>query len=277
MKFSILAADIPLSSDFPFPLRGSFDSCARLAAELGYNGIELQIRNPLDYDYKAVRKMLDLYDIAASAVTTGMSYTFDGHSMSSRDPQVRAQTVERLKRQLDFAAELDSQILIGFLRGRMEPGESKEEFEELLSDSMYKTLEYAEEISGTVCFEQINKNDGDVYNTTAETLRFIRKFNNPRLVYNADTYHMATEETDVTEAIKASKGYLTLFHVSDPGRLLPDDRHFDFYKAAAALRAIDYEGWVSIECKPLPDGETVAKRGIEYLTRVFGVKEAAAL
>ena len=277
MKFSILAADIPLSSDFPFPLRGSFDSCARLAAELGYNGIELQIRNPLDYDYKAVRKMLDRYDITASAVTTGMSYTFDGHSMSSRDPQVRAQTVERLKRQLDFAAELDSQILIGFLRGRMEPGESKEEFEELLSDSMYKTLEYAEEIGGTVCFEQINKNDGDVYNTTAETLRFIRKFNNPRLVYNADTYHMATEETDVTEAIKESRGYLTLFHVSDPGRLLPDDKHFNFYEAAAALRAIDYEGWVSIECKPLPDGETVARRGIEYLTRVFGVKEAAAL
>ena len=277
MKFSILAADIPLSSDFPFPLRGSFDSCARLAAELGYNGIELQIRNPLDYDYKAVRKMLDLYDIAASAVTTGMSYTFDGHSMSSRDPQVRAQTVERLKRQLDFAAELDSQILIGFLRGRMEPGESKEEFEELLSDSMYKTLEYAEEISGTVCFEQINKNDGDVYNTTAETLRFIRKFNDPRLVYNADTYHMATEETDVTEAIKESRGYLTLFHVSDPGRMLPDDKHFDFYEAAKALREINYDGWVSIECKPLPDGETVARLGIEYLTRVFGVKEAAAL
>lgn len=269
MKFSILAADIPLPSDFPFPLRGSFDSCARLAAELGYNGIELQIRNPLDYDYKAVRKMLDRYDITASAVTTGMSFTFDGHSMSSRDPQVRAQTVERLKRQLDFAAELDSQILIGFLRGRMEPGESKEEFEELLSDSMYKTLEYAEEISGTVCFEQINKNDGDVYNTTAETLRFIRKFNDPRLVYNADTYHMATEETDVTEAIKESRGYLTLFHVSDPGRLLPDDKHFNFYEAAAALRAIDYEGWVSIECKPLPDGETVARHGIEYLRRVF--------
>lgn len=269
MKFSILAADIPLSSDFPFPLRGSFDNCARLAAELGYNGIELQIRNPLDYDHQALRKMLDSYDITASAVTTGMSYTFDGHSMSSRDPQVRAKTVERLKRQLDFAKALDSQVLIGFLRGRREPGETDEEFEELLSDSMYKTLEYAEEIGGTICFEQINKNDGDLYNTTAETLRFIKKFNTPRLVYNADTYHMATEETDVTEAIKASKGYLTLFHVSDPGRLLPDDRHFDFYKAAAALRAIDYEGWVSIECKPLPDGETVARRGIEYLRSVF--------
>jgi sugar phosphate isomerase/epimerase len=102
MKFSILAADIPLPSDFPFPLRGSFDSCARLAAELGYSGIELQIRDPLDYDYRAVRKVLDRYGVAASAVTTGMSYTFDGHSMSSRDAAVRAKTVERLKRQLDF-------------------------------------------------------------------------------------------------------------------------------------------------------------------------------
>lgn len=277
MKFSILAADIPLSSDFPFPLRGSFDSCARLAAKLGYDGIELQIRDPLDYDGLAIRRMLDDCGLRASAVTTGMSYTFDGHSMSSRDAAVRAKTVERLKRQLDFAKALDSQILIGFLRGRREPGETAAEFEDLLSDSMYRTLEYAEKIDGVVCFEQINKNDGDLYNTTAETLRFIKKFNDPRLVYNADTYHMVTEEKDVTAAIKMSKGYLTLFHVSDPGRLLPDDRHFDFHEAAAALHEINYNGWVSIECKPLPDGETVAERGIEYLTRVFGVKEAAAL
>ena len=277
MRYSILAADIPLTSDFPFPLRGSFDGCARLAAELGYDGIELQIRDPLDYDGRALRRMLDGCGLRASAVTTGMSYTFDGHSMSSRDPQIRARTVERLKRQLDLAAELDSQILIGFLRGRMEAGETKEEFEGLLSDSMYKTLEYADKIGGTVCFEQINKNDGDIYNTAAETLRFIRKFNDPRLVFNADTYHMVTEEKNVTEAIKISKGYLTLFHVSDPGRLLPDDRHFDFYEASKALREINYDGWVSIECKPLPDGETVARRGIEYLSRVFGVKEEAAL
>lgn len=269
MKFSIIAVDIPLPADFPFPLRGDYESCARIASELGYNGIELQIQNPLDYNYSVVRRSLERYGIAASAVTTGLSYLLDGHNMSSKDPAVRAVTVERLKRQLDFARELDSQILIGFLRGRMEKEETAQEHEALLSDSMYKIIEYANEIDGRICFEQINKNDGDIYNSTAETLRFIEKFNSDRLYYNADTYHMITDEGDVVAAITLAQKRLSLFHVSDVARLLPDDQHFDFYSVAEALRGVNYEGWVTIECRPLPNGESVARKGIDYLRRVF--------
>lgn len=276
MKFSIIAADGPLKSDFPFPLRGSYEECAKLASGLGYEGIELQIRNPLDYDYAAVRKSLERWGVKASAVTTGLSYIFDGHSMSAKDESVRKATVERLKRQLDFARELDSQILIGFLRGRMEPDDTAEEFEARLSESMWKTLEYADEIDGRVCFEQINRKDGDLYNTTAETLRFINKFHSPRLFYNADTYHMITEEGDVAEAVRASAEKLTLFHVSDAGRSLPDCGHFNFAAASDALRSIGYDGWVTIECRPVPDGPTIARRGIEYLQSVFYSGERAA-
>ena len=109
MRFSIIAVDIPLPADFPFPLRGSYEECARRAAAFGYEAIELQIQNPLDYDYAAVRKSLERYGMRASAVTTGLSYLFEGHNMSAKDSSVRAKTVERLKRQLeekDMAVEL---------------------------------------------------------------------------------------------------------------------------------------------------------------------------
>ena len=269
MKYSIIAVDLPLSQDFQFPLRGSYEDCAKRAASYGYEAIELQIQNPLDYDYAKIRRSLERYGMRASAVTTGLSYLFEGHSMSAKEPEVRKKTVERLKHQLDFARELDSQILIGFLRGRMEEGERAEEFENRLSESMYEIIEYAENIGGRICFEQINKRDGDIYNTTAETLRFIEKFNSDTLYYNADTYHMVTEEGDVPAAIRLSKKRMSLFHVSDCGRLLPDDKHFDFYEAADALREIDYDKWITIECRPFPDEESVAKNGIEYLRRVF--------
>ena len=269
MRFSIIAVDIPLPTDFPFPLRGSYEDCARRAAEIGYDAIELQIQNPLDYNYSSIRKSLDRYGIRASAVTTGLSYLFEGHSMSSKDKEVRVKTVERLKRQLDFARELDSQILIGFLRGRMESDDSAEEYEARLSDSMYKIIEYADSIEGRICFEQINRRDGELYNSTAETLRFIEKFKSARLFYNADTYHMITDEGDIADAIRLSKDRMSLFHVSDMGRMLPDDRHFDFHAAAAALHSIGYDGWVTIECRPIPNETEVAQKGMEYLKRVF--------
>ncbi len=269
MRFSIIAVDIPLPADFPFPLRGSYEECARRAAAFGYEAIELQIQNPLDYDYAAVRKSLERYGMRASAVTTGLSYLFEGHNMSAKDSSVRAKTVERLKRQLDFARELDSQILIGFLRGRMEADDTAEQYESRLSESMYKIIEYADEIGGRICFEQINRRDGDLYNSTAETLRFIGKFKSERLFYNADTYHMISEEGDVAAAVRLAKERMSLFHVSDCGRLLPDGRHFDFRAAAAALRSIDYDGWVTIECRPVPDEDSVARDGIAYLSNIF--------
>ena len=269
MRFSIIAVDIPLPADFPFPLRGSYEECARRAAAFGYEAIELQIQNPLDYDYAAVRKSLERYGMRASAVTTSLSYLFEGHNMSAKDSSVRAKTVERLKRQLDFARELDSQILIGFLRGRMEADDTAEQYESRLSESMYKIIEYADEIGGRICFEQINRRDGDLYNSTAETLRFIGKFKSERLFYNADTYHMISEEGDVAAAVRLAKERMSLFHVSDCGRLLPDGRHFDFRAAAAALRSIDYDGWVTIECRPVPDEDSVARDGIAYLSNIF--------
>lgn len=269
MRFSIIAVDIPLPADFPFPLHGNYEECAQRAADLGYEAIELQIQNPLDYDYTAVRRSLKRFGVAASAVTTGLSYLFEGHNMSSKDALVRAKTVERLKRQLDFARELDSQILIGFLRGRMEPDDTAEQYEARLSDSMYKILEYADTIDGRICFEQINRRDGDIYNTTAETLRFIEKFRSKRLFYNADTYHMISEEGDIAAALRLAKKRMSLFHVSDSGRLLPDGRHFNFRAAAEALRAVDYDGWVTIECRPVPDEDTVARKGIEFLRENF--------
>lgn len=269
MRYSVIAADVNLSSDFPYPIRGTYEDCARRAAEFGYDGIELQIRNPLDYDYDEIRRSLERYGIRASAVTTGLSYTFDGHSLSARDAAVRAKTVERLKRQLDFAKVLDSQVLIGFLRGRMEPDDTAQEFENRLSESLYEALEYAEEIDGRICFEHINRRDGDLYNSIGETLRFIEKFKSDRLFFNADTYHMISDEGDVVEAIKKTKKRMSLFHVSDFNRMLPDDKHFNFHVVADVLRTIDYDGWVSIECRPIPDEDTVARNGIKYLREVF--------
>ena len=80
---------------------------------------------------------------------------------------------------------------------------------------------------------------------------------------------MISEEGDVAAALRLAKERMSLFHVSDCGRLLPDDRHFNFRAAAAALRSIDYDGWVTIECRPVPDEDSVARDGIAYLSNIF--------
>ena len=142
MRFSICAVDRDLSPDMPFPLRGrSYGECAEMAEKLGFDGIELQIQDPAVYRGSELRKILDDHGIAVSAVTTGLAYTLEGLSMTHPDRGMRKAAVERLKRQLDLARELDSQILIGYLRGRKQPGQTEQEFEGILTESLGEVVE----------------------------------------------------------------------------------------------------------------------------------------
>ena len=236
---------------------------------MGYDGIELQVQNPADYDAKALRRSLDYFGIRASAVTTGMAYTFEGLSLSHTDKKIRAAAVERMKRQLDFARSLDSQILIGYMRGRKLPGMSDEEYEAILTDSIGEVADYGRSIGAATVFEQINHHDGDVFCSTERTMTFLEKFNNDWLLYNADTYHMVEEDPDTPTAIRRSLSKLSLFHVSDVGRSLPDGHHFDFQTAAETLITENYTGWVTIELKPIPDTLTACVSGIRYLKETF--------
>ena len=164
----------------------SFRDCARLAELLGFNGIELQVQDPADYDTKALKRTLDFYGIRASAITTGMAYTFEGLSLPHKDDKIRKASVERMKRQLDFARELESHILIGYMRGRKAPGQSDEEYESIL--------------------------------TAERTMAFLEKFRNDWLLYNGDTYHMVEEDYDIPAAIRCSVPKLVLFRKQYSGR-----------------------------------------------------------
>ena len=270
MRLSVCAVDRDLSPDTPFPLRGtSYQDCAEKAEKLGFDGIELQIQDPRLYQGPELKKVLEDHGLAASAVTTGLAYTLEGLSMTHPDPAVREATVERLKRQLDLVRELDSQILIGYMRGRKAPGQTDQEYEEILTETLGAVVEYGASIQTPTVFEQINRRDGDVFNSTERTMSFLEKFHSHWLLYNGDTYHMATEDPDVPAAIRRSLSKLVLFHVSDHDRLLPDNRHFNFREAAAVLKEAGYSKWVSIECKPLPDSWTATQKGIQYLKEVF--------
>lgn len=270
MKFSVCAVDRDLPVDIPFPLRGkTYTECADLAAHLGFDGIELQIQDPLHYDGKGLRAMLESRHLRVSAVTTGLAYLYEGLSLTHPEAAKRAQTVERLQRQLDLARELGSSILVGFIRGR-QLNRSAQEFEEILTHSLGQVLAYAERIKTPLIFEQVNHQDGDIYCSTQRTMEFLEKFNSDYLHFNADTYHMEMDDTDIPAAIRRSLGKLTLFHVSDVGRSLPDDRRFNFRQAAAVLKESGYDNWVSIECKPLPDSLSCCRQGLAYLREVFG-------
>ena len=94
MKFSVCTVDRPLEAVSPFPLSGtSYEECAIVAENLGYDGIELQILDPAQYNPKELKATLDRHNLGCSAITTGLAYLYEGMSMTHPDKKVRMATV----------------------------------------------------------------------------------------------------------------------------------------------------------------------------------------
>ena len=75
-------------------------------------------------------------DITGLAVKY-LAYLFEGMSMVHPDKKMRMATIERLCRDMDMAKELDSQILIGYMRGRKTAGQTDEEYEDILTEMFF--------------------------------------------------------------------------------------------------------------------------------------------
>ncbi|MBN1936271.1 MAG: sugar phosphate isomerase/epimerase, partial [Anaerolineae bacterium] len=62
-----------------------------------------------------------------------------------------------------------------------------------------------------------------------------------------------------------------LFHVhfADSNRWYPGAGHIDFGHIVQTLKAMDYQGYISIEAMPLPDADTCAKEAVKMLKRLL--------
>ena len=88
-------------------------------AEMGYDGVELSIRDPNQLDINKISELIKKNKLEVSAVGTGLAFTIDRLSFSDSDENVRARAVDRIKSQIDFASFFQSRVLIGYVKGSL--------------------------------------------------------------------------------------------------------------------------------------------------------------
>src|SRR5260370_12747457 len=104
----------------PMMFVGQLAEGIRLSRELGFDLIELSLRDAGDVDRDWLPRTLARSKLKVSAIATGQACLFDGLCLSSSDASVRAATVSHLKREIQLAAELGAAIVFGGVRGRLE-------------------------------------------------------------------------------------------------------------------------------------------------------------
>ena len=130
--------------------------------------------------------------------------------------------------------------------------------------AMTAILEKAEQLGVKVMLEAMSELDGDTYQTIAETGACVRSFNSPALQLQIDTMHIAYNKEDFVADIRAYGDLLGQVDISDPERMVPGGKLFDFPALIAVLKEVGFEGYLLSEFRAAPP-EDAAKVGLDYI------------
>jgi sugar phosphate isomerase/epimerase len=248
-------------------MKEDFRESIKKVAELGYDAVELAVRDPRMIDVREVKSLLQQYHLTVPAIGTGQAYGEEGLSFTDPDLEIRRKAIQRIKDQMDLAMDIKGpQVIIGLIRGTVKPGMDKEKAEKYFVQSMVECLDYKPKVTFTL--EPINRYETNLYNDTRSAMEVIDKIGRPNLKMLIDTFHMNIEEKDIIESILHAKGYVSHVHFADSNRWPPGCGHIDFAEILDALEEIGYQGAVSAEILPKPTPEECLKLTIDHFRKL---------
>jgi sugar phosphate isomerase/epimerase len=239
----------------------------RYVAGLGYDGVELAVRDPALLDVAALEAALAQANLVVVAIGTGQAWTDEQLSFTSPDPAVRAAALRRFQSQLALAARLKAMVIVGLIRGRTPPGAARAQALAWLAEALRAGAAAAAELGVELVVEPLNRYETDLVNTVAEGLALLDQVGAGNVGLLADTFHMNIEERSLEDSLRRAGPRLRHFHAADSNRHYPGAGHLDFPRLLAALRATGYRGWVSVEVLPEPSAEAAAERALDTLRR----------
>jgi sugar phosphate isomerase/epimerase len=255
-----------------------FADVCRLAAECGYDGVELAPFTLAD----SVRDLGpdERERVQASAAASGLELVGlhwllvkpEGLHLNDPDPQVRERTIGYLEAEVDFCADVGGdKMVLGSPRQRnVLPGQSYEEVWERTVQALRRLAERAAARGVILCIEPLAPAETNFIATAAEARRLVREVDRPAFRMMLDVKAMAQDEEPAPAIIRKSAPYLEHFHANDANLQGPGFGDTDFAPIAEALQEIGYDGYVSVEVFDFSAGpETIARESLRYLEQVF--------
>ncbi|QDU88517.1 D-tagatose 3-epimerase [Pirellulimonas nuda] len=260
----------------------------RLAAEIGYTGIELAPLTLADPDAPPGPHLADvrlLSPALRAAIRTAaddagldviglhwiMAMT-EGLHLTSPDPAVGAATADYLRALAELCADVGGRVLVlGSPQQRnLLPGVSLEQGTEVAADVLREVMPTFERLEITLALEPLGPAEGDFLNTAAEGVALAERVGSPACRLHLDVKAMSSEGTPIPEIIRANRDHLAHFHANDPNLLGPDMGEVQFPPIAAALQEVGYDGWVSVEAfRYEPSREELARISYANLQKAF--------
>lgn len=241
----------------------AFIANMRTLQKLGFDGVELNIKDPLAINPQDLQQFLGDFGLVLSVFATGFTAKTNNLSLAAADEARRKESVRRAKEFLAFAAEFGAGAVAGFLKGSM--GENSAKHLECLKASVAETAAEALRLKTPFIVEAINRFESPLGNSLDEAWDIIRDAKNPYIHILPDTWHMNIEESNMEAAMIRHREHFIGFHLSDNNRFLPGFGALDFKKIIGVLDALEYKGKLALEANLKVSFIEDVTKSLEYL------------
>lgn len=228
-------------------------------AGLGFDVLEVNggtIANMTSAERQSLKSHADDRGILLSHCI-GLPHEYD---IASEDERVRRRGIAFLQQMAEAIGEMGGGKLSGIIYGAwpatMPEGETdKRPYLERSIASMQEAIKAAEDNDVTFNVEVVNRFEQFLLNTCDEAVAYVEAVDSPNLKILLDTFHLNIEEDFVGAAIERAGDHLGHFHIGENNRMPPGYGHIPWTEVGAALRKIDFQGYVVMEPFLMPGGE----------------------
>lgn len=228
-------------------------------AELGFDILEINAGTVARMSAEERRSLKDHAQERNLILTycIGLPREYD---VASADATVRQKGIAYLQQMAKAVGEMDGGIIGGIIYGSWPAtlpfGETdRQPYLERSISSMKEAVKAAEDNNVTFNVEIVNRFEQFLLNTCGEALEYVEAVGSPAVKIMLDTYHMNIEENFVADALLQAGDKLGHFHIGENNRMPPGYGHIPWTEIGAALRAMDYSGYIVMEPFIQPGGQ----------------------
>ena len=258
---------------------GAEDAAASLFAREGVSGIELAPTkwraDAFDAPASDVAALRQEWEDRGLPVVAMQSLLFGRPELQLlAGDRERTALLDHLRRVADFAAGVGARVLVfGSPKNRVRGDRPLDESMTIARDLFRALATHARERGVMFCIEaNPPEYDCDFITRTADAVELCRRVDDPSIGVNIDLGGMIIGGEDPVDSIAQAAPFVRHVHASEPqlAALASTAVH---ERAATALRAMHYSGWISIEMRAAVPNDQLAvlERAIRLVKGAYAV------
>ncbi|MDR1899972.1 MAG: sugar phosphate isomerase/epimerase [Treponema sp.] len=238
---------------------GDYLHYIKKAAGLGFDILELSCAGMKDLPTETIQDLTQAKRDSGVTLTGGYGPRPEDN-IASPDPAVVNKALDFWKRTFEVLQKLEITLVGGGLYSYWpvdfsKPFDKGEDLKRSV-EGMRKLSPVAAGYGITLGMEALNRFEGYLLNTAAETVEYVKAVGCENVKVMLDTFHMNIEEESFTGAIRCAGSRLGHFHIGEPNRRPPHEgSRFNWREIGETLREIGYTGTVVMEPFVLMGGQ----------------------